>query len=282
MKRIISKLDIKGPHLVKGVCLEGLRVLGEPSVFAKKYFNQMIDEIIYHDCVASLYDRKSFFELIKKTSSNVFIPISVGGGIKSLKDIEKVLNSGADKVFINSAAIKKPKFLIEATKQFGSSNICLSIETIKDQNGKFICLSNYGREVSNKKLFDWFCETQQLGIGEVVLTSISRDGMGNGFDEEILELVYDEINVPFVMHGGAGNEKQIFDILKHDKVSGVALSSILHYSLIREKDFNFEKDIRQEGNVNFLKNSEDTFNFGKFNIKSLKKYLKKKGIDVRL
>ena len=282
MKRIISKLDVKGPNLVKGVCLEGLRVLGEPSLFAKKYFNQMIDEIIYHDCVASLYDRKNFLELIKKTSSNVFIPISVGGGIKSLKDIEKVLSSGADKVFINSAAIKKPKFLIEATKQFGSSNICLSIETIKNYNNEFICLSNYGREVSNKKLYDWFCEAQQLGVGEIVVTSISRDGMGNGFDEEILELIYDKINVPFVIHGGAGNEKQIFDVLKHDKVSGVALSSILHYSLIREKDFVFEKDIKEEGNVNFLKNSEDTFNFKKINIISLKKYLKKKGIEVRL
>ena len=282
MKRIISKLDIKGPNLVKGVNLEGLRVLGEPSLFAKKYFNQMIDEIIYHDCVASLYDRKSFLELIKKTSSNIFIPISVGGGIKSLKDIEKVLSSGADKVFINSAAIKKPKFLIEATKRFGSSNICLSIETIKNHNNEFICLSNYGREFSNKKLFDWFCEAQQLGVGEVVVTSISRDGMGNGFDEEILELIYDKINIPFVFHGGAGNEKQIFDILKYDKVSGVALSSVLHYSLIRAKDFNFEKDIKEEGNINFLKNSEDTFNFKKINIISLKKYLKKKGIDVRL
>ncbi|MDA7704707.1 imidazole glycerol phosphate synthase cyclase subunit [Candidatus Pelagibacter sp.] len=282
MKRIISKLDIKGPNLVKGVNLEGLRVLGEPSLFAKKYFNQMIDEIIYHDCVASLYDRKSFLELIKKTSSNIFIPISVGGGIKSLKDIEKVLSSGADKVFINSAAIKKPKFLIEATKQFGSSNICLSIETIKNHNNEFICLSNYGREVSNKKLFDWFCEAQQLGVGEVVVTSISRDGMGNGFDEEILELLYDKINIPFVIHGGAGNEKQIFDVLKHDKVSGVVLSSVLHYSLIRENDFNFEKDSKEEGNVNFLKNSEDTFNFKKINIILLKKYLKKKGIEVRL
>jgi len=242
----------------------------------------MIDEIIYHDCVASLYDRKSFLELIKKTSSNIFIPISVGGGIKSLKDIEKVLSSGADKVFINSAAIKKPKFLIEATKQFGSSNICLSIETIKNHNNEFICLSNYGREVSNKKLFDWFCEAQQLGVGEVVVTSISRDGMGNGFDEEILELLYDKINIPFVIHGGAGNEKQIFDVLKHDKVSGVVLSSVLHYSLIRENDFNFEKDSKEEGNVNFLKNSEDTFNFKKINIILLKKYLKKKGIEVRL
>lgn len=280
MKRIISKLDIKGPNLVKGINLEGLRVLGEPSFFAKKYYENFSDEIIYHDCVASLYNRKSFLDLIEKTSSDIFIPISVGGGIKSLKDIEKILNAGADKVFINSAAIKKPKFLIEASKKFGSANICLSIETVKNSNNEFICLSNYGREVSNKKLLDWFSEAQQLGVGEIILTSINCDGMGNGFDQEILELVYDKINVPFIIHGGAGDEKQIYDILKYDKVSGVAISSLLHYSLIREKNFKFES--KSEGNTQFLTLSKDTINFKKTNILSIKKYLKKKRIKVRL
>ena len=236
MKRIVAKLDIKGPNLVKGINLEGLRVLGEPSYFANKYYKNDIDEIIYHDCVASLYERKSFLDLINHTSSNVFIPVSVGGGIRSLKDIEKVLKAGADKVFINSAAIKKPKFIKEAIKKFGSSNICLSIEAIKNHNNEFICLSNYGREISKKKLIDWFSEAQQLGVGEIILTSISSEGMGNGFDYEMLELIYDEINVPFIFHGGAGNEKHIYDALKYSKVSGVAISSLLHYSLIREKN----------------------------------------------
>ena len=152
MKRIISKLDIKGPNLVKGINLEGLRVLGEPSVFAKYYNKNMIDEIIYHDTVASLYDRKTFLNLIEHTSTNVFIPISVGGGIKNIKDIDQVLSAGADKAFINSAAIKKPKFLIESSKKFGSANICLSIEAIKDHNGEYICLCNYGREITKKKI----------------------------------------------------------------------------------------------------------------------------------
>lgn len=280
MKRIISKLDIKGPNLVKGVNLEGLRVLGEPSFFAKKYYENFSDEIIYHDCVASLYNRKSFLDLIEKTSSDIFIPISVGGGIESLKDIEKILNAGADKVFINSTAIKKPKFLVEASKRFGSANICLSIETVKNSSNEFICLSNYGREVSNKKLLDWFSEAQQLGVGEIILTSISCDGMGNGFDKEILELVYDKINVPFIIHGGAGNEKQIYDILKFDKVSGVAISSLLHYSLIREKNFNFKS--KSEGNTQFLSFSKEMTNFKKTSIQSIKKYLNKNGIKVRL
>ena len=280
MKRIISKLDIKGPNLVKGVNLEGLRVLGLPSNFAFNYYKDMIDEIIYHDCVASLYERKSFLDLITDTSSNVFIPISVGGGLKSIKDIEKVLNAGADKILINSAAIKKPKFISEAVKKFGSSNICLSIETIKNDNNKFICLSNYGREVSKRKLIDWFYEVQQLGVGEIILTSISCDGMGNGFDLEMLELIYDKIKVPFIIHGGAGNENDIYNVLKYDKVSGVAISSLLHYSLIREKKFRI-KDTR-EGNTQFLESSIDTINFKKTSILSLKKFLKKKGINVRL
>ena len=240
MKRIISKLDIKGPNLVKGINLEGLRVLGEPSNFAKQYHRNMIDEIIYHDTVASLYDRKAFLNLIQNTSSNVFIPISVGGGIKNIQDIDKVLSAGADKAFINSAAIKKPKFLSEASKKFGSANICLSIEAIKDYNGEFICLCNYGREISKKKLTEWISEAQQLGIGEIILTSISHEGMGNGFDLKMLELIYDKINVPFIIHGGAGNEKQIYDVLKYDKGSGVAIASLLHYSLIREKKFKFK------------------------------------------
>jgi len=280
MKRIISKLDIKGPNLVKGVNLEGLRVLGEPSFFSKKYYKDLSDEIIYHDCVASLYDRKSFLDLIEKTSSDIFIPISVGGGLKNLKDIEKVLSAGADKVFINSAAIKKPKFLVEASKKFGSANICLSIEVVKNSNDEFICLSNYGREVSNKKLSDWFYEAQELGVGEIILTSISCDGMGNGFDQEILELIYDKIKVPFIIHGGAGNEKQIYDVLKYDKVSGVAISSLLHYSTVRDKNFKFET--KTEGNTQFLTFSKDTINFKKTNILSIKKFLKKKGIKVRI
>ena len=281
MKRIIAKLDVKGLNLVKGINLEGLRVLGEPSNFAKYYYKNMIDEIIYHDCVASLYERKSFLKLITNTSSNVFIPVSVGGGIKNIKDIEKILSAGADKVFINSAAIKKPKFIKEATKKFGSSNICLSIETIKNQNGEFICLSNYGREISKKKLIDWFSEAQQLGVGEIILTSIASEGMGNGLDTEILELIYDKIEVPFIMHGGAGSESQIYDILKHEKVSGVAISSLLHYSLIREKNFRFNNDL-DEGNTQFLRSSTQNINFKKTSIISIKKYLRKKNIQVRL
>ena len=280
MKRIISRLDIKGPNLVKGINLEGLRVLGDPEYFALKYYENLSDEIIYQDCVASLYERKYLLDIIQKTSSNVYIPISVGGGIRSIKDIENVLSAGADKVFINSAAIKKPRFLQEASKKFGSANICLSIETAKNEDGQFYCLSNYGREISKKKLINWISEAQQLGVGEIILTSISHEGMGKGFDKEALDIIYDKINVPFIMHGGAGNEMDILDILKFKKVSGVALSSLLHYSLITEKTFKFS--YKKEGNTQFLESIRDQNNFKKTNILKIKKFLKKKGIEVRL
>ncbi|WP_435116861.1 imidazole glycerol phosphate synthase cyclase subunit [Candidatus Pelagibacter bacterium nBUS_49] len=280
MKRIIPKLDVKGPNLVKGINLEGLRVLGDPSIFAKIYFENLADEIIYHDCVASLYDRKSFLNLIEKTSSDVFIPISVGGGIKNLNDIEKVLKSGADKVFINSAAIRKPTFLREASREFGSANICLSIETLKNNKNEFVCLSNYGRELSNKKLTEWFDEAQELGVGEIILTSIRCEGIGDGFDHEALELIYDKINVPFIINGGAGNENQIYEVLKLEKISGVAISSIIHYSLVLEKKF--KHVAKNEGNIQFLNSFKETKSYRKINIKSIKKFLKKKGIEVRL
>jgi len=280
MKRIISKLDIKGRNLVKGVNLEGLRALGEPSIFAQYYSNNMVDEIIYHDCVASLYERKSFVNLLKNPSFNVFIPVSVGGGIKDIKDIEEALSAGADKVFINSSALNRPKFLNEATKRFGSANICLSIESIKDFDGNFICMSNYGRDYSNKKLLEWIIEAQDLGIGEIILTSISKEGLGKGFDLEMLESIYEKIEVPFIFHGGAGNKKHIYDVLKHNKVSGVAISSLLHYSLIREKKFKFENT--GEGNTEFMKFLLKTINLKKTNVVAIKKYLKENGIEIRL
>ena len=184
--------------------------------------------------------KKYILDLINKSSSNIFIPISVGGGIKTLKDIELNLKNGADKVFINSAAIKNPKFLKEAVKNFGSSTISVSIEANKKTDGKYYCFYDYGRETSDWLVKDWFDEVQSRGVGEIILTSISKDGTGEGFDKELLNIVYDKIKLPFILHGGAGSSKHINDVLKLEKVSGVAISSILHYSLIRSNKFKFD------------------------------------------
>ncbi len=282
LKRIISRLDIKGPNLVKGINLEGLRVLGNPDFFFKNYYNSGADEIIYQDCVASLYEKKYILDLINKSSSNIFIPISVGGGIKTLKDIELNLKNGADKVFINSAAIKNPKFLKEAVKNFGSSTISISIEANKKSNGKYYCFHDYGRETSNWLVKDWFDEVQSKGVGEIILTSISKDGTGEGFDMELLNIVYDKIKLPFILHGGAGSCKHINDVLKLEKVSGVAISSILHYSLIRSNKFKF--DNKKEGNTNFLlsKNRYFSDKFENTSIKNIKNKLKKNISGIRI
>ena len=236
MKRIISKLDIKGRNLVKGVNLEGLRALGEPSIFAQNYSKNMVDEIIYHDCVASLYERKSFVNLLKNPSFNVFIPVSVGWGIKDIKDIEEALSAGADKVFINSSALKRPKFLNEASKRFGSANICLSIESIKDFNGNFICMSNYGRDYSNKKLLEWIIEAQDLGIGEIILTSVNNDGMMNGFDIELVSKVEKIINVPIVVSGGGGEPDHFKELFSKTNIEAVAAASIFHFTRFTPRD----------------------------------------------
>ena len=282
LKRIISRIDIKGPNLVKGINLEGLRVLGNPDFFFKHYYKTGADEIIYHDCVASLYGKEYLLEFIKKTSSNVFIPVSVGGGIRTLKDIELILKNGADKVFINSAAIRRPKFLDEAVKQFGSSTISLSVEANKKKDGKYYCFHDYGRETSNKLVTKWVDEAQSRGVGEIILTSVMKEGTGEGFDLELLDLVYKNISVPFIFHGGAGNLKHIKDVLKLEKVSGVALSSILHYSFIKSSEFKFQN--KEEGNTSFLlsKNKYYSKNFQFISIDRIKKKLKKNIKDIRI
>ena len=282
LKRIIARLDIKGPNLVKGINLEGLRVLGNPEFFLKNYYKTGADEIIYHDCVASLYDKKHLLKFINKASSNVFIPISVGGGVKTLNDIEQILKNGGDKVFINSAAIKKPKFLDEAVKNFGSSTISISIEANKKNDGKYYCFSDYGRESSNRAVINWIDEVQSRGVGEVILTSVAKEGTGSGFDLELLDLIYDKIMTPFIFHGGAGNYRHINEVLKFEKVSGVAISSILHYSFIQSKNFRFENN--KEGNVSYILSKNKSFSnkFENTSISQIKKKLKKSIKDIRV
>jgi len=165
-KRIISKLEIKGPNLVKGVNLEGMRVLGKPEEFSKLYYKENIDELYYQDTVASLYGRNSLYDLIEKISKEIFIPLCVGGGIKNLKDIYKLLKVGADKISINKQALKKPNFIYEASKKFGKANICISIEAIKTKND-YYCFFDNGRNFSNIKVIDWIKKINLIGAGEI-------------------------------------------------------------------------------------------------------------------
>lgn len=252
-KRIIAKLEIKNDNLVKGINLEGLRVLGKPEYFAENYYNFGVDELIYQDVVASLYGKNALYETISKTSKKIFIPLTVGGGIRNLNEIYKILKAGADKVSINSQAIKNPQILYDAIKIFGKSTIVVNIEVIK-RNNEYFCYYNNGRTLSNLKAKDWISQLQKIGVGEIILIFVDYDGTGKGFDLEFIKKIKKNIKMPLVVSGGAGNIKQVKSLIKSTDVSGVVLSSMLHYNLIQGQNLN-KKDFLKEGNVEYLMNN---------------------------
>ncbi len=270
--RIIPRLDIKGPNLVKGIHLEGLRALGNPEEFAKAYYLGGADELIYQDVVASLYERNSLLPFIKKVAENIFIPLTVGGGIRSLSDIYNALRSGADKVTINTAAIKNPNFLKEAVKDFGSSTIVIAIEAIKTDKGEYNCFTDNGREYTDIDVFDWASKVEDMGVGELIVTSIDREGTGKGFDLELISKIASKVKIPVVAHGGAGNIAHIRELIDNTDISGVAISSMLHYYLIKQVTISSE-NIEQEGNFAFLKGERDSFSQEVYSIAELKKQL---------
>lgn len=250
--RIIPRLDIKGPNLVKGIHLEGLRVLGRPYEFAKYYYEHGADELFYQDVVASLYERNSLEDIISKTAKSVFIPITVGGGMRTLADIEKVLKAGADRVSINTAGLKNPDFINKAAKKFGRSTITVAIEAIKQPDGKYLCFVDNGREYTGKDALEWAKEVQERGAGEIILTSVDREGTGEGFDLELVNQLSEAIEVPLVVHGGAGKVEDVETLLTSNQtVDGVAIASILHYGLL-EKNLLSAPTTEVEGNTVFL------------------------------
>jgi imidazole glycerol-phosphate synthase subunit HisF len=170
--RVIARLDIKGPNLVKGIHLEGLRVLGKPEDFARYYYEHGADELFYQDVVASLYERNSLQEIISATAKRSFIPLTVGGGIRTTRDIRDVLRAGADKVAINTAAVRNPEFIREAARKFGSSTIVVAIEAIKQPDGKYQAFVDNGREHTGLEVYEWAQKIEELGAGEIVITSV--------------------------------------------------------------------------------------------------------------
>lgn len=224
--RIIARLDIKPPNLVKGIHLEGFRKIGSPAEFAERYFEDGIDEIIYQDIVASLYGRNTLTELISQTAKNIFIPLSVGGGIKNLNDAETLIRSGCDKVVLNTAAVLNPKVISEISEVLGAQAVVLGIEAIK-RGSSWLVMTNSGREHTGKKVTDWIKEVDQLGIGEIMLTSIDFEGTEKGFDFNLYETARLLTSKSLIAHGGAGS---VHDIVKIAKIgiNGVAISSVLH------------------------------------------------------
>ena len=277
--RIIPRLDIKGPNLVKGIHLEGLRVLGDPSDFAKHYYNQGADEIFLMDVVASLYERNSLSDIIEKTAKSVFIPITVGGGIRSLKDIRNILRCGADKVSINTAAVKDPKFIERAVKEYGSSTISVAIESIKNINGEYFAFTDNGREQTSLNVKDWALKIADLGAGEIILTSVDRDGTGKGFDFELIYEIVKLVSTPVIVHGGAGEISHIIEILEKIDVDGVAIASALHYNTIQNFRSEINKD--EKGNIDFLLKNKKNKLINDFSIAELKEKLELNNIPCR-
>jgi len=273
--RIIPKLDIKNGTLIKGIGLEGLRVLGDPYDFAKKYYQDGADEILYMDNVATLYGTNNLTKFVKKTAKDIFIPLTVGGGIKNLNNIEKLLVNGADKVSINSEFVVNKKFIKEAVKNFGSSTIVATIESNKIKNHYFITTSN-GRDLYKKNPVQWAKELEDTGVGEIILTSVNNEGLRCGFDIPIIKKISEIVNVPVIAHGGCGNIDHIINLIKKTNVTGVALASILHYASIKKKQNTFNL---KTGNTNFLQNAQNNY---KNVIKKIKSGLRKNGIKIRL
>jgi cyclase len=228
--RLIARLDIKAPNLVKGIRLEGLRVMGNPSEFARRYFEQGADELYYQDIVASLYGRNNIRQLIHETAEQVFVPLAVGGGIRSIDDIRGLLRAGADKVCVNTAAVHRPEFITEAAEIFGTQCVVVAIEAIRQNDGRWKVFTDNGREHTGRDAYDWAMRAVEMGAGELLLTSVDREGTRKGFDLELIASIASHVDVPVVAHGGAGSIEHLVEVAALG-VDGVAISSLLHYNV---------------------------------------------------
>ena len=257
-KRLVARLDIKGPNVVKGVHLEGLRVLGAPKDYANYYSDQCVDELMFQDVVASLYGRNSLDELIAETARDIFLPITVGGGIRSLADIYRVLRVGADKVAINTAATHNPQFIDEAVRVFGSSTLVIAIEAIRGADGQYYAFTDNGREGTGLEVTNWAKEAAERGAGEIIVTSVDREGTGRGIDVELVQSVSDVVSVPVVCHGGVGRKQHVVDALALPRVHGVSFSSITHYQYLANAAQNKNMGLL-EGNYDYVRSGRSTY-----------------------
>ena len=279
LPRIIARLDVKRPDLVKGVHLEGLRVLGTPNSFARAYYEDGIDEIFYQDVVASLYQRNRLDSIIKSVAKDVFVPITVGGGIRTLADIKDVLRSGADKVAINTAAVLRPDFIREASETFGSSTIVVVIEAILQKDGRYLVSTDSAREIQDLDAKDWAEQVAVLGAGEIVITAVEREGTGNGFDLSLTKMISESVNCPVIAHGGARTASDIKDVMVNKEASAVAIGSMLHYGALNLISNSEVK--KHSGNTEFLKKNSGHSRFLETSVQTIKQNLLSMGVNCR-
>ena len=259
--RLMARLDVKGPNLIKGVQFDGHRVLGVPEEFAETYAREGIDELIFQDTVASLYERNSLHEIVRRTAERVFIPMTVAGGLRTLDDIAKCLRAGADKVAINTAAIARPELLAEASRTFGAQSVVASLEVYRYADGRCGVWTDYGRQETGVDAFEWAERVVDFGVGEIMLTSINREGTGRGFDLDLIAQVARRVPVPVIAVGGAGNKDHLVTAVATGCADAVAAASIFHYAYaqpVERPHMSFaERRLRMgehidSGNIDFL------------------------------
>ncbi len=248
-KRIIPCLDIKDGQTVKGTNFLNLRQAGDPIALGKAYSEQGADELVYLDITASHEGRKTFTELVGKIAREINIPFTVGGGINELKDVERLLNAGADKVSVNSAAIRRPELIDEIAKHFGSQVCVVAIDAKQTERGWY-CYLNGGRIETERNLFEWAKEANERGAGEILFTSMNHDGVKNGFADDALRRLSDSLSIPVIASGGAGKKEHFRDTFINGHSDAALAASVFH--------------------------------FGEIPIPSLKQYLRNEGINIRI
>jgi cyclase len=226
--RVIARLDVKGPNLIKGLHLEGLRQIGDPHDFARKYYEQGADELIYLDVVASLYGRSKLTDIVSRAAEAIFVPLTVGGGVRSVSDVSELLQNGADKVAVNSALIKDRNLVNEIAREFGSQCMVVSIEARRAGDGSWNVFTNCGREKTNMNAVEWAAEAVDRGAGEVLVTSIDQEGTRRGFDCKLVDAICGKVSVPVIASGGYGEPKHLKELLETN-VDGMAFADALHY-----------------------------------------------------
>ncbi|MTI11396.1 imidazole glycerol phosphate synthase subunit HisF [Curvivirga aplysinae] len=227
--RVIARLDIKGPNLIKGVHLEGVRVVGDPNEYALQYYEEGADELLYIDAVASLYGRNNLTEVVHHTTKNIFIPLTVGGGIRSVKDVELLLKSGADKVAINTAAVQNESIISEVSRAFGNQCTVIQIDAKKKNDKTWEVYVDGGREKTGIDVLEWAQTACELGAGEILLTSIDQEGTRRGMDIELIDAVAKMVNIPVIASGGVGKIKHIKEAFINASADAVAVADLLHF-----------------------------------------------------
>lgn len=229
--RVISRLDIKNGFVIKGIHLEGLRKVGDPLELCTSYYKEGIDEIIFMDAVASYYGRNNLFDVIDQAGRNSFVPMCIGGGLKTIVDVDSAFQSGADKVSINTGIIRNPQFIKEITLKYGAQALVCSIEAKRNGNGSWECYAENGREPTGLNVMDWIVKAQEYGVGEFLITSVDQEGTKRGFDIELYKTARKISKVPIIASGGAGKIDHIKQVYEEAGVQAAAVASLLHYKM---------------------------------------------------